>query len=149
MKFITNYSKFIVLFARIILGVVLIYSSFDKIANPHLFARDIGNYAIPTMGLENLMTMILPILELLTGLALVTGIYLDGAALISLLMMTMFILAISQAILRGIDIECGCGLKEGQMVGLPKLIEDIFYVLLSIIILYRKEKAFEIFPKSI
>ena len=139
----------VIILARIILGCILIYASFDKIAEPLQFARDIRNYSLPTMGLENLMAMILPWLELLTGLALIFGFMVDGAAWITSLMMVMFIIAISQAVIRGIDIECGCGLKAGEMVGIPKIIEDSFYLLLSILIIIRKRRRLEIFPKSL
>ncbi len=149
MKLNKTINNTFVILARIVLGCVLIYSSFDKIADPFQFASDIRNYSMPTFGLENLMAMILPWLELLTGFALILGIMVDGAAWITALMMGLFIVAIGQAVVRGIDIECGCGMKEGEMVGLPKLIEDAFYLLLAVFIIKRKQRRLELLPKSI
>ncbi len=146
---INNTTKqWLVLFSRLVLGVVLIYASWDKIFNVAQFARDIQNYAVPTFGLENLMAMVLPWLELVVGICLIGGVMVDGAAWLTLGMMAMFIVMIGLAILRGIDIECGCGMREGEMVGLPKLIEDCVYFALSAIIIRRNSTRWEIFPKS-
>lgn len=141
-------NHWLVLLARVVLGAVLIYASWDKIINVAQFARDIENYNVPTLRLENLMAIILPWLELVVGICLVSGIMIDGAALLSFGMMALFIVMISQAILRGIDIECGCGMKAGEMVGFPKLIEDCCYLVLSIVVIRRKNQRWEIFPKS-
>jgi hypothetical protein len=62
-------------------------------------------------------------------------------------MMGMFIIAIGSAILRGYNIECGCGLKEGEMVGVGKIIEDSIYFLLVWLIYKRSGNWFEILPK--
>ncbi|NOZ03937.1 MAG: DoxX family membrane protein [FCB group bacterium] len=139
-------SNLILLF-RIIIGGVLIYASITKIADPAVFARDIGNYHFLPFGLENLMALILPWVELLAGIGLILGVMVDGSALLSMGMMAVFIIAIAQAILRGYDIECGCGLKEGQMVGLDKLIEDTVYFILSWLIYKRSNRRFELYPK--
>ncbi len=139
----------LVLIARLILGAILIYSSIDKIADPANFARDIRNYSVPILGLDNLMAMVLPWLELIAGLALLSGIMLDGAAMVTMLMMSIFIVAISQAMLRGIDIECGCGLKDGEMIGGQKIIEDLIYFALALVIYHRRGKRFELFTKSV
>ena len=98
----------IALLCRVILGVILIYASIDKIVHPAEFAKAIGNYNVLPFGLENLLGIVLPILELLVGICLILGIMLDGSAILTAGMMTVFIIALSQAMIRGIDINCGC-----------------------------------------
>ena len=61
--------------------------------------------------------------------------------------MVIFILFIAQAMFRGFNIECGCGLKEGQMVGWGKIFENTLYFLGSYFILIRKENFLEFLPK--
>ena len=58
----------VVLIARLILGGVFIYASLDKIAHPAEFAKAIGNYHVVPFGLENLMALALPWLELIAGI---------------------------------------------------------------------------------
>jgi len=48
----------LVLFSRIVLGVVLIAASIDKILHPEAFAKIIGNYNVLPFGLENIVAII-------------------------------------------------------------------------------------------
>ena len=142
----------IALLCRVILGVILIYASIDKIAHPAEFAKSIGNYNVLPFGLENLLGIVLPILELLVGTCLVLGIMLDGLAIIAAGMMTVFILPLSQAMIRGIDINCGCFKvsveNSGQQVGIRRIIEDFLYLGMSLMVLSRGERKWELYPKS-
>ena len=147
MKSIIQNSLFI-LVIRLILGVLFLYAGIDKITEPQSFARSIDNYHIIPFGMENTMAIILPWLELLIGLGLVIGCMVDGAALMPMGLLVVFIIAISSAILRGYNIECGCGLKEGELVGTQKLLENSILFLMGLFIMNRPSTLFEIFPKS-
>ena len=143
----------IALLCRVILGVILIYASIDKIVNPAEFAKAIGNYNVLPFGLENLLGIVLPVLELLVGTCLVLGIMIDGAAIIAAGMMVVFIIAISQALFRGIDINCGCFKVTvenggGHQVGIRRIIEDFIYLGMALMVLSRGERKWELYPKS-
>ena len=137
---------------RVILGIVLIYASIDKIIHPAEFAKAIGNYNVLPFGLENLLGIVLPVLELLVGTCLVLGIMIDGAAIIAGGMMVVFIIALSQALFRGIDINCGCFKvtveNGGHQVGIRRIIEDFIYLGMALMVLSRGEKKWELYPKS-
>ena len=140
------------LFSRIVLGVVLIYASIDKIIHPEAFAKLIGNYNVLPFGLENVVAIILPTLELIVGCCLILGIMLDGSAIITAGMMIVFIFALSQAMIRGIDVSCGCfnvsEAEEGSQIGFRRIIEDIIFLGLSIMLLNRGERKWELYPKT-
>ena len=142
----------IALLCRVILGIVLIYASIDKIVHPAEFAKAIGNYNVLPFGLENLLGIVLPVLELLVGTCLVLGIMIDGAAIIAGCMMVVFIIALSQALFRGIDINCGCFKvtveNGGHQVGIRRIIEDFIYLGMALMVLSRGEKKWELYPKS-
>ena len=142
----------IALLCRVILGVILIYASIDKIVHPAEFAKAMGNYNVLPFGLENLLGIVLPILELLVGICLVFGIMLDGSAIITAGMMTVFIIALSQAMIRGIDINCGCFKvtveNGGHQVGIRRIIEDFLFLGMSLMVLSRGERKWELYPKS-
>ena len=127
-----NQRSVFALISRIILGVVLIAASIDKILHPEAFAKVIGNYNVLPFGLENFLAIILPILEFVVGCCLIFGIMLDGSAIITAGMMFVFIIALSQAMIRGIDINCGCfkvsAENPGSQVGFRRIIEDIIYL---------------------
>ena len=120
--------RYLIVTTRIILGAVFLWASFGKILEPGDFARSISNYHIVPFGIENIVALILPWLELLIGMGLILGIMVDGSVQISAILLIMFILMIGQAMLRGFNIECGCGLKEGEMIGLNKILENIVFL---------------------
>ena len=146
MNYLQN--KWIALVFRLFLGAMFMYASLDKINAPETFSGDIRAYQIIPFGLENSVAIILPWLELLIGIGLVIGVMVDGSALISMGLLVVFIIAISSAILRGYNIECGCGLKEGEVVGTQKLLENTIFFLMGLFIINRPSTLYEVFPKS-
>ena len=138
----------VIIFIRLILGGIFIYASLDKIGDPQSFSRSIDHYHLIPFGFENSIAIVLPWLELFIGIGLIFGCMVDGATLLSMILLVVFIIAISSAILRGFNIECGCGLKEGELVGTNKLLENSILFILGLILLKRTSFPFEIFPKS-
>ena len=141
-------NPYLILLIRCLLGLVFLYASYDKILDPGKFARDIANYHIVPFGLENSIAIILPWLELLIGAGIILGIFLDGSVLLSGSFLILFIVMIFQAMMRGFNIECGCGLKEGEMVGWSKILENIVFLGASYIVFYSRTRVLEIYPKT-
>ena len=142
----------VVILCRLVLGGVFIYASLDKIANPAEFAKAIGNYHVLPFGLENLLALFLPWLELITGILLIAGIMVDGATILIISMNIVFIFAISQALARGISIECGCfsvSTEGGSNIGFQTILRDFVYLIMAFIIFYRQDKRLEFYPKSV
>lgn len=139
----------IILIFRLILGFVMIYASFDKISNPKDFADIVQNYHAIPYSLTNLVAIFLPWLELCVGACLILGIFVDGASLINLVLMGMFIILLSQALIRGIDVECGCFTvsEEGSKIALRRVMEDILFLGMTYLVFTRKERKYELFPK--
>jgi uncharacterized membrane protein YphA (DoxX/SURF4 family) len=99
----------------LVVGGVFIYASIDKIQDPRAFAKIIYHYQVigpsSTVGFvpANLLAVVLPWLELLAGLALVTGAWRREGAVLAALMLAVFVVAVGSALYRGIDIaNCGC-----------------------------------------
>jgi uncharacterized membrane protein YphA (DoxX/SURF4 family) len=139
----------LVLICRIFLGFLFIYASLEKILQPEEFAKQVGYYKALPIGLENLLAIVLSWTELIVGICLLAGLFVDGAALLSIIMMLVFILAISQAMLRGIDITCGCFKvsADSEKLGLHTIIRDIIFLIMSFVVLNRQERKFEYLPK--
>ena len=72
----------------------------------------------------------------------------DGSIVITSALLVLFNLMIAQAILRGFNIDCGCGLKEGQLVGIEKILENFVFLGGAYILYIRETKILEIFPKT-
>ena len=143
-----RFNRFLIVVIRIVLGSVFLWASFDKIIDPAKFARSIANYHVLPFGIENTIAIVLPWLELFIGSGLILGVMVDGSIVITSVLLVLFNLMISQAILRGFNIECGCGLKEGQLVGIEKILENFVYLGGAYILYMRDMKILEIFPKT-
>ena len=139
-NFIKNIN--LVLLSRIILGIVFIYASIDKIIDPDLFSDTIDNYHITPFYLSNLVALIIPWIELVIGLCLIFGIFLNGASFIAIVLLVFFIFIIFQAIVRGINIDCGCfDLNDTNLSDtklkikmIRRIVEDILFLGLAFFI---------------
>jgi uncharacterized membrane protein YphA (DoxX/SURF4 family) len=105
-KLFTN--KYFQIAGRIILGGLFVYASMDKMANPELFLKAIHNYRLLPVQLENPLAIFLPWMEFLTGIFIIVNKWQKGAWLLYNIFLVVFIIALSQALVRGLDISCGC-----------------------------------------
>ena len=139
---------------RILVGLIFILASLDKIYSPANFGRAIFAYQFlegPFAYLISPMAVIMPWLELVTGFLLVANRLVRPAALIILGMNMMFIVAILSVMIRGISVECGCGLDVGplsQIAGTQAdaqaLVRDIVILAMNLVVLFApqsKEKV--------
>lgn len=93
---------------RLVLGGIFIFAALPKIADPDAFAKSISHYhLIPTAGL-NFMALLMPWIELLTGIFLIIGVRIKATSAIIGSMLVVFLIAIISAIVRGYNIDCGC-----------------------------------------
>lgn len=117
---------------RWILGITFIYASYYKILSPADFAKMVYGYNLFPGVLINLIAIVLPFVELISGLSLLLGIYPRSAALIinGLLLAFIFILTIN--IIRGHEFDCGC-FSAGN-AGSPKMMvaRDVIYFIMGL-----------------
>jgi uncharacterized membrane protein YphA (DoxX/SURF4 family) len=120
--------------ARFVVGAVFIFASIEKIQNPDAFSQSILNYRIidSSVGVT-LAAMVLPWIELVAGFCLVLGVYTKGSSSILLVLLVVFILAIAQGLIRGLDISCGCFTQDpaGTRIGVVRLVEDVLLAALA------------------
>ena len=116
---------------RIFLGLVFLYASFNKILNPGSFAIAIQNYQLIPMSLSNMVAIFLPWCEFYCAGLLLFGWWHKPAALLVSIMSIIFIVALTLAYLRGLDIDCGC-YGTGSSVSIQKIIENFILLALSL-----------------
>ena len=135
----------IIIVLRIALGCVFVFAAIGKIADPEKFSKEIDNYQLLPYALVTLAAAILPWLEALCGTLLIFGRWLKGSSFIIILLNFVFIGAISSAMARGLDIDCGCFSSDSK-VGILRLIEDFLFLTTAFAIFlseYKKELARE------
>lgn len=93
---------------RLALGGLFIYAALTKLPAFDTFAEEIANYRVLPALLVAPAAVAMPGIELLAGLLLVLGRWVRPAALLLSVLLGVFIVALSQALLRGINLSCGC-----------------------------------------
>ena len=94
--------------ARILLGLVFIAAALPKIIDPPGFAKAIWAYELfPAWSLSPL-ALVLPWLELLSGLALCLGLWVRASLLWVAALLLSFSLALSINLVRQHPVDCGC-----------------------------------------
>jgi len=126
---------------RLVVGGVYLYASYDKVLHPEVFLRFVHNYRILPLALESLFSLCLPWLEFLVGLFLVFGVLTEASALLTAGTLVMFLIAIASALLRHIDIECGCFFTaKSARVGMSYIYRDLLLLIPTLLILFRPSR---------
>ncbi|MFN8366585.1 MAG: MauE/DoxX family redox-associated membrane protein [Candidatus Kapaibacterium sp.] len=143
-------NSYTILIARLVLGTIFVMYGVDKIIAPKDFAHNILNYKMLPEVVVNIFALTLPWLETICGVLLILGVRLRANAILSGAMTLMFMGAVSIAMIRGLEINCGCS-AHAETVGWPKLMEDTGYLLLALLIYLfpRKEFTLEYYVTSL
>lgn len=94
--------------ARLLLGVVWIWAGWSKLQDPRAFLRAVRAYDMTPEWLSKAIAYGLPVLEISLAVLLLLGLATRAAAAVSALLFVVFLVAIVQAAVRGIKLECGC-----------------------------------------
>jgi uncharacterized membrane protein YphA (DoxX/SURF4 family) len=93
---------------QIALGAIFVVAALPKIADPPSFAHMIYNYRLVPGPLINALALVMPWVEILTGLALILGVWRREAAIVAGLLIVVFLAAIGWNLARGHAVDCGC-----------------------------------------
>lgn len=140
-------NKKLILLCRILLGIIFIYASIDKIINPIDFSNNIDNYHITPVSLNNIAALVIPWLEVILGFCLIFGVYLNTAATLVIMLLIWFIFILTQALFRGINLHCGCfsNLADNvndvnlQLEMYYRIIQDFVLLAMAFIVKFRNE----------
>jgi uncharacterized membrane protein YphA (DoxX/SURF4 family) len=129
----SRFSTYFFLCARVLLGAIFIAASIDKIAHPSEFAKIVSNYHIIPASMINIVAIVLPWLEAVLGVFILCGWWMPGSTVLANLLLLVFVLALAQAAIRGIDLHCGCfSTRESGPANFAwYLVRDILFLLLG------------------
>lgn len=117
-------NKYVLYFFRIIVGGVFIWAGVLKIIDPLGFAQSIANYRLFPVWMAFFLALVIPWIELICGVLLILGLFPRTSSLVLSLFLFAFIVLISSAILRGLNIDCGCFGSFSQKVDYSLLLVD-------------------------
>ena len=127
---------------RLGLGVMFLYSAWSKIQDPGMFQTMVDNYRMLPACVTALFSVMMAMAELLVGAMFIFTKWTREAAFATTVMLMMFLLALAQAQVRGLDISCGCfGETEGETHSvLHALVRDILLFVPTIWLLIKGQR---------
>jgi len=125
-----NLQPWIGLLARLILGGVLFIAGYLKVGSPDKSQMAVRAYELLPISVANLFGLVLPFFEVAIGALLILGSLTRVMAALGGFTMVIFIIAISQAWARGLNIDCGCfggggAVEPGQTKYLQEILRDL------------------------
>lgn len=81
--------------------------------------------------------LLLASLELVLGFLLLTGIYVSVSTWFTIGLNILFIIAMGQAMIRGIDTSCGCFGAFKDPLGLQDIARDLIFIAMAGLVLWR------------
>ncbi len=135
MKVIFN--NYVLFLIRVLIALLFIVTGAEKIVDPHQFSVAILKYRLFNLFFANIIAIYLPWFELIVGILLLFGSYIKENIILIDLLLLFFNILIITAMIRGLNIDCGCYGTAGAMrVGFTKLLENFGIIGLSFILLF-------------
>lgn len=134
--------SWLALLARLVVGCVWIVAGALKLPDPAESVRAVRAYQLLPESVVPTVGHLLPVLEVVLGACLVLGLLTRLASLVSVLLLAAFVLGISWAWARGLQIECGCfgggGAAEGASSEYPaEIARDVGLAAVSAYLVWR------------
>ena len=128
------------LIARLILGGVLFVAGYLKVSAPDKSQMAVRAYEMLPIPVANTLGLVLPFAEVAMGALLILGSLTRVMAALGGFTMVIFIIAISQAWARGLNIDCGCfggggTIDPSQTKYLEEILRDTGLALLGLYLL--------------
>lgn len=120
---------------RLALAAVFLAAAYGKLRDPYGFAVSIYAYRVIPADWAAPAALAMPAIETLASFALLTGLLWRGGSAILGGLLLVFIAALGQAILRGIDIDCGCFGKGSSPVSFWLIARNYLLLLCALLAL--------------
>ncbi|NTV53589.1 MAG: DoxX family protein [Candidatus Firestonebacteria bacterium] len=118
-----------------ILAGIFMGTGILKIADPQVFALDVAHYRLLPWWGSQLAAVVLPAWEIATGAALLIPRWQQAGALTAAGLGGVFLGAVISALVRGLDIACGCFGSGSHRIDAANLALDVFLICLALGIL--------------
>ncbi|MGH7814331.1 MAG: DoxX family protein [Candidatus Binataceae bacterium] len=101
-------SRWFELALRVGIGALFIYAGAEKLRDPQSFADSVNSFQMLPAALIAPFALALPIFEIGAGILIAIGWPRRIGAIALLVLSVMFCIALGQALVRGLDVNCGC-----------------------------------------
>ena len=130
---------------RLLLGVVFITAGLPKLISPTSFAILVAQYQLLPINWVNYFSIWLPAFEIIVGVGLIVTPWVKEFSICILFLLFIFIIALSQALIRDLGITCGCFSIEGaqdKKGAWIALLRDFLFLIPNIYLLLKTQSTF-------
>jgi uncharacterized membrane protein YphA (DoxX/SURF4 family) len=121
------------LFARLLVGSVLVLAGVMKLMSPKDLARDVAAYRLVPLNISLPLGIALAACEVGAGLLLWVGLWVAVVAGLSAVLLATFLLVALSAVARKLNVNCGCfGLLYRQKIGKSVFARDTLLMVLAL-----------------
>ena len=124
---------------RVVLGALFLWAAATKVPDMNAFAQELANYRLLPAVLVPWAASAVVGVEIVAGLALVTGFAVRAAAVVIAGLLLAFIAFLSQALLRGLDLRCGCFGGGSGPVSWATVARDLAMLAAALLVAWRPE----------
>jgi uncharacterized membrane protein YphA (DoxX/SURF4 family) len=136
--------------ARVGLAAVFLTAGGLKVGDLAGSGRAVNAYQLMSYDAARVVGAIQPFLEIAVGLLLLAGLATRLSAIIASVLLLIFIGGIISAWAHGLQIDCGCFSKGGELTGgktaryLPDILRDVGFLVLAGIVLVKPRSRFSV-----
>jgi uncharacterized membrane protein YphA (DoxX/SURF4 family) len=135
-------SPWISTLVRLVLAGVFLAAGAMKAVDPQSSVAAVRAYELLPASLETVVGWALPFVEIALGLLLVIGAFARLLAVVSALVLAVFLAAVVSASVRGLSIDCGCfggggTVAPGQTDYTGEIVRDTLLLLLALWLVWR------------
>ncbi len=122
--------------SRFGLAAVFLYAALPKLLDWPGFSEAVARYRMLPEFTVPAFSLALASMELVLGFLLLTGIYVRLSAWLTIILNILFIIAMGQAMFRGIDTSCGCFATSSNPLGIIDIARDFGFIAMAGIVLW-------------
>lgn len=137
------------LIIRLVLAGVFLFAGLPKLGNLKLSQYATRAYEIFPYQVADVIGVVQPIVEVALGVLLLLGLFVRPMAILSSVMLVVFIAGIASAWARGLAIDCGCFSKGGAVdpseTAYPwEIARDVLFLILAGLLVWRPRSRFSL-----
>ena len=136
--------------ARLGLAAVFLIAGGLKVGDLAASGRAVNAYRLMSFDAARVVGAIQPFLEIAVGLLLLVGLAVRLSAAVAALLLVVFIAGIASAWARGLQIDCGCFSRGGELTGgrtaqyAPEILRDVGFLVLAGILLAKPRTRYSV-----
>lgn len=129
---------------RVILAGVFLFAGAPKLGQLRMSQLAVHAYQIFPPGIADFVGAVLPIVEVALGVLLLLGLFVRWTAIVSIVLLAVFIAGIASVWARGISIDCGCfggggAIKAAKTKYPQEIVRDLGFAVIAALLIWRPD----------